>query len=151
MEELESLGGINSAATRVRCFAHILNLVVKVRTTLAATPLCLMCSLQAIILIFAQKRSTSTTADDEDDDPLSEDESEEENTTPLQEHGADDSESGSESETAKVMEDDEYEVDTEREAADEVDIEEIIKEVASEQNLSESDRSAGQYAVTKVR
>ena len=28
--ELESLGGINSAATRVRCFAHVLNLVVKV-------------------------------------------------------------------------------------------------------------------------
>ncbi len=29
--ELESLGGINGAITRVRCFAHILNLVVKVR------------------------------------------------------------------------------------------------------------------------
>ena len=35
VEELESLGGINSAATRVRCFAHILNLIVKV---------CLVCS-----------------------------------------------------------------------------------------------------------
>lgn len=31
--ELESLGGINSAATRVRCAAHILNLVVKVSNT----------------------------------------------------------------------------------------------------------------------
>lgn len=30
--ELESLGGMNSAQTRVRCFCHILNLVVKVRT-----------------------------------------------------------------------------------------------------------------------
>ena len=28
--ELESLGGINNATTRIRCFAHILNLVVKV-------------------------------------------------------------------------------------------------------------------------
>lgn len=28
--QLETLGGINSAETRVRCLAHILNLVVKV-------------------------------------------------------------------------------------------------------------------------
>ncbi len=28
--ELETLGGINSAETRVRCLAHIFNLVVKV-------------------------------------------------------------------------------------------------------------------------
>ena len=34
VEELKSLGGINSAATRIRCFAHILNLVVKVRSNL---------------------------------------------------------------------------------------------------------------------
>ena len=30
----ESLGGINGVATRIRCFAHILNLVVKVCTSL---------------------------------------------------------------------------------------------------------------------
>lgn len=34
--ELETLGGINSAETRVRCFAHILNLVVKVSSTALA-------------------------------------------------------------------------------------------------------------------
>ncbi len=62
----------------------------------------------------------------------------------------DDDESGSDSEAVKVPEDDEYELDTEREAADEEDIEEIIKEVASEQILSDLDRSNGQYAVTKV-
>lgn len=31
VSELESLGGANSVLTRIRCFAHILNLVVKVR------------------------------------------------------------------------------------------------------------------------
>ena len=30
VSELESLGGLNSVHTHVRCFAHILNLVVKV-------------------------------------------------------------------------------------------------------------------------
>lgn len=45
--------------------------------------------------------------------------------------------------------DDGYEVDEERESADNDDIEQTVKDLVND--LSEADRSKGQYAVTKVR
>lgn len=112
-------------------------------------------SIQAIILLFARKHTKSSANDGTDDEDLSDDE-DEEASNPAN-AGVDDELEESDTEATddntKLTtgnDDDEYDVDPDREAADEEDIDNIIKEVASEHNLGDADRTAGAFAVTKV-
>lgn len=113
-------------------------------------------SIQAIILLFARKHTKSSTDDGTDDEDLSNNEDEE--ASNAADAGVDngleesDTEATNDDRKAKTgNDDDEYDVDPDREAADEEDIDNIIKEVASEHNLGDADRTAGAFAVTKVR
>lgn len=160
--ELEStLPGANSVQTRVRCFAHILNLVVKV-----CGP-CIHCTLfdnvshaitQAIVSGFYRKRVPKTSRGTaEDADAGSEDEAgdhEDEDEDEDEDEPDDDQDNGDRDEAEDDSEGNqhpsEYVLDADALAADAAEIESIIEAVEEEHHLSFYDKALGQASVTKV-
>lgn len=132
------LEGAARPETRVRCFAHILNLVVKI---CSITPTLLrpnLHHLQAIISGFSHKRKANSAQDNQEaelialeSEPLPDD----------FDYSADESTSN---------ESDDEDTDLDREASDAEVIADIIHDVESEHSLTGEKEQFGRYTVIKV-
>ncbi|THH16802.1 hypothetical protein EUX98_g9241 [Antrodiella citrinella] len=125
------LGGPNDLLTRIRCLAHILNLIVKAILSLFALPRRAQ----------AGAAGDDTAAEDDDDDEelaaLQEDEEELEPTI---------NEAGERADASN----DEFVTDADREAADNAVIAEIIAEVEAGEDMRHEDLRAARFALTKL-
>ncbi|THH18736.1 hypothetical protein EUX98_g8907 [Antrodiella citrinella] len=132
--EMESLGGANSSQTRVRCFAHIINLVVK-----------------AILSLFVTKRSKTPTNGAEDANPG--DEEDDLNAKDdLDEAPEDGEQDGDEDPDGMPGQDeDEYEEDPGREADDLRLVEAAVAEAGEDEDMLGSDEQLiARHAVSKL-
>ncbi len=120
MENLENeIGGQLGVQTRIRCFAHILNLVVKVCNLPGKCVVCITNHfIQAMLVPFSREVKT---ADDEDDNEDLDDEDDNDN-----------------------------EVEEGREVFDDAAVEDAMKEVNDEFDVSDAQAKVARLSLTKV-
>lgn len=149
-----SLTGFNGELNRVRCFNHVLNLVVKVCHHYSSNYLATDRNIsQAILSQFTQEKKKKKTAPAESDNPSDNEDSDDEDGI-----DADDTEF---SELLKEIEQDDIEddsaadyaedVDAGREAADDIDIRKVGRAVQKDMQLTSADTNLGRFSLTKVR
>ncbi|KIP05872.1 hypothetical protein PHLGIDRAFT_14237 [Phlebiopsis gigantea 11061_1 CR5-6] len=125
------LGSANGVETRVRCLAHILNLVVK-----------------AIISVFTRKRKAAAD-DDSESEAESADKDEEALFLALETEGIeiDDPEEDLE---AYKLDNDEYVLDADVEDSDKIEIDAIVEKLEAAHALEDDERRLACFAVTKL-